>query len=58
MSGIGHLWHVTSRQLMTTLGTGLNPGKGVADGKVDGLIVADLEMQKRVVFQTSPAAAI
>jgi len=37
---------------------GLDPRQAPADGPLDGLVVAELEMQKGDVFDTAPVAAI
>ena len=42
---------------MLALRAGLHRLKAPLDGKVDGLIVANLEMQERVMFDRAPVAA-
>ena len=42
---------------MLPLGSGLDAGKLVLDGVLDGLIIAELEMQERVVLDRAPVPA-
>ena len=42
---------------MLALGAGLDAGELVLDGVLDGLVVAELEMQERVVLDRAPVAA-
>ena len=41
---------------MLALGTGLDAAQTVTKGKVDGLIIAQLEVQARVMLDTAPVA--
>src|SRR6478752_4435507 len=47
MRGIGGLRQIPARDLVLALGAGLDGFQAAPDRKVDGLIIADLEMQKR-----------
>ena len=58
MRGIGGRRKVAARQFVFALRAGLDPGQLVLDRVVDGLIIAELEMQKRVVLDGAPVAAI
>jgi len=49
---------VAARQLVFALRAGLDPFELVLNRVVDGLIVAELEMQKRVVLDRAPVAAV
>src|SRR5262245_37190902 len=44
---IGRRRHVAARNLVLALGAGLDAGELVLDGVLDGLIVAELEVQER-----------
>src|SRR3954470_4406681 len=44
---MGGLRQVAARQLVLALGAGLDHPEAARDRKVDGLVVADLEMQER-----------
>ena len=58
MRRIGGVGQVAARELVLALGPGLDPLQPVCDRVVDGLIVADLEMQERVVLDRAPIAAV
>ena len=58
MRGIGGLRQIAARQLVLALGAGLDARELVGDRVVDGLIVAQLEMQERMVLDGAPVAAI
>ena len=58
MQAVGDLRNIAARQLMLTLCAGFDASKAMRDGKVDGLIIAGLEMEKCVVLQGSPIAPI
>src|SRR5690606_11492740 len=48
---------ITARQLVLSLRSGLDARKPVRDGIVDRLIVAELEMKKRMVLGGAPVPA-
>ena len=53
------MWRqVAARELVLALGASFDPPQAVRDRVVDRLIVADLEMQKRVMLDRAPVAAI
>ena len=54
---IGGLRHIAAGKLVLALRAGLHTGELVRDRIFDRLIVADLEMQKRMVLDASPMAA-
>src|ERR1043165_4453577 len=54
---VSRLRQVTAGDLVLALRAGLDPAQAALDGKVDRLIVADLEMQERVVLDGAPVAA-
>ena len=58
MGGVGRRRHVAARELVIALRAGLDAGELVLDRVVDRLMVADLEMQARVVLDRAPVAAI
>ena len=58
MGGIGGLRQIAARQLVLALGAGLDARQLVGDRVVDRLIVAELEMQERMVLDGAPVAAI
>src|SRR3954469_7523661 len=47
---MGGLRQVAARQLVLALGAGLDHGEAARDRKVDGLVIADLEMQERMML--------
>src|SRR5450759_4971919 len=58
MRGIGGHRQVAARQLVLALGAGLDARQSVGDRVFDGLIVAQLEMQKRMVLDGAPVAPV
>src|SRR6202011_3026261 len=48
---------ITARDLVLALGAGLDGFQAAPDRKVDRLVIADLEMQERVMFDSAPVAA-
>ena len=57
MRRIGGDRQVAAGELVLALGAGLDALELVVDGEVDGLVVAELEMQERVVLDGAPVAA-
>ena len=55
---IGGDRQVAARELVLALGAGLDAGELVRDRELDRLVVAELEMQERVVLDRAPVAAI
>src|SRR3569833_391454 len=55
--GVGGLREVAARDLVLALRAGFDDLEAVLDREVDRLIVADLEMQERVVLDRTPVAA-
>jgi hypothetical protein len=49
---------VAARELVLALRAGLDPFQAVCQGEVDGLVIADLEMQERVVLDRTPVPAV
>ncbi len=49
---------IPARQLVLALRAGLDDGELSLNREVDGLMVADFEVQKRMVLDTAPVAAI
>lgn len=47
---------VATGELVLTLRSGLDAGKPVRDGPVDGLMVAELEMQAGMILDAAPIA--
>ena len=58
MRGIGGLRQIAARQLVLALRAGLDARELVGNRVVDGLIVAQLEMQERMVLDGAPVAAV
>src|SRR5665647_638924 len=58
MRGIGGVRQVAARQLVFALRAGFDAAELMGDRKVDRLIIAQLEMQKRMVLDGTPVAAI
>ena len=58
MGRIGGLRQVAARELVLALGAGLDARELVRDRVLDGLIVAELEMQERVMLDRAPVAAV
>src|ERR1700732_3973740 len=57
MRGVGGLRQVAARDLVLALRAGLDRFEAALDGEIDRLVVADLEMQKRVMLDRAPVAA-
>src|SRR6202171_6595780 len=55
--GISGLRQVAARDLVFALRAGLDGFEAAPDRKVDGLIIADLEMQERMMLDRAPVAA-
>ena len=51
--GVGQ---VAAGELVLALGAGLDAGEAVRDRPVDGLVVAELEVQERVLARRSPSS--
>jgi hypothetical protein len=49
---------IAARQLVLPLRARFHAGEAHGDGRIDGLIIAQLEMQEGLVDQTAPIAAI
>ena len=49
---------IAARELVLALRAGLDAGKAFCERKIDGLMVAHLEMQERMVLDAAPVAAI
>src|SRR6516165_3190770 len=58
VGAIGFHRQITAGKLMCTLGAGLDASELLGDGKLDSLVVADLEVEVGVVLDTSPIAAV
>ena len=57
MRAIGRNWQVAAGKLVRALRARLDDGEAVLDGKIDGLVIADLEMQAGVLLDRAPIAA-
>src|SRR6202140_1511922 len=57
MRGKGGLGEIAARDLVLALRAGLDSFQAAPDRKIDGLVIADLEMQERVMFDRAPVAA-
>ena len=57
VGGVGGDGEVAPRELVLALRTGLDDGQLAVDGEIDGLVVADLEMEIGVVLDAAPVAA-
>src|SRR6476661_237962 len=57
MGGMGGNRQIAAGELVFALGTGLDALELAIDGELDGLVIADLEMQERVVLDGAPMAA-
>src|SRR6266403_1020111 len=57
MRGIGGLREISARDLVLALRARFDCFQTAPDRKVDSLVIADLEMQKRVMFDRAPVAA-
>ena len=58
MRGIGGFRQIAARQLVLALRAGLDARELVGNRVVDGLVIAQLEMQERVVLDGAPVAAV
>src|SRR6476646_5843337 len=58
MRAIGLTRQIAAGELVRSLGPCLDTGKPVLNGEVDRLVIADLEMQERVVLDAAPITAI
>src|ERR1700683_1504118 len=54
MRGIGGLRQRPARDLVLALCAGLDRLQATLNGEIDRLIIADLEMQKRMMFDRTP----
>ena len=57
MRRIGGGRHIAAGDLVLALGAGLDAGELVRDRVFDRLIIAELEMQERMVLDGAPVAA-
>ena len=53
VGGVGGDGHIAARQLVLALGAGLDACEIVGDGEIDGLVIADLEMQVAMVLDAN-----
>ena len=58
VEGMGGDGQVAARQLVLPLRPGLDPLQPARQGKIDGLMIADLEMQEGVVLDAAPVPAV
>ena len=58
MGAIGRHGQIAAGELVRALRAGLDARELVRNGEVDGLVVADLEMQAGVLLERAPIAAI
>ena len=58
VGAVGLARQIAAGELVRPLRAGLDPAELVGDGKFDGLVVADLEMEEGVIFQPAPIAAV
>src|SRR5215471_2704856 len=58
MRRIGAVREVAARELVLALRAGLHALEPARDGVFDGLVVAELEMQERVVLDRAPIASV
>src|SRR5271165_7277828 len=58
MRRIGERRAVAARELVLSLGAGLDPPQSAVEREVDRLIIADLEMKERPVLDRAPVAAV
>src|SRR5438477_6090361 len=54
MGGMGGNRQIAAGELVLALGAGLDTLELAIDGKLDGLVIAALEMQERVVLDGAP----
>ena len=57
MRRIGGDRQIAARELVLALRAGLDALELVRDGELDGLVVAELEMQERMMLDRAPVAA-
>ena len=57
VGGMGGDRNIAAGQLVLTLGAGFDTREIIGDGVVNGLMIADLEMQETMVFDAAPVAA-
>src|SRR6185312_5734396 len=57
MRGVGGVRQISARQLVFALCAGLDDFEPVMDGEINGLIVANLEMQEGMMLDRAPVAA-
>src|SRR6478736_5606508 len=55
--GVGGPRQVAARDLVLALRAGLDMREAALDGEIDRLVVADLEMQERMMLDRAPVAA-
>jgi hypothetical protein len=58
VGAIGLHWQIASSELVRTLGARLDAREFMSNGELDGLVVADLEMQIGVLLNASPVTTI
>ena len=58
VSRMGGDGQIAARQLVLALRAGLDPRQTLLDREIDGLMVADLEMQEGVVLDAAPVPAV
>src|SRR3546814_7836940 len=58
MCGPGRHGRIAARQLVLALGARLNSLQSPRDGKIDGLVIAEFEMQEGHVLHTAPITSI
>src|SRR3954452_14629676 len=57
MGGVGGLRQVSARQLVLALRAGLDHPQAALDREINRLVIADLEMQERMMLDRAPIAA-
>src|ERR1700761_998786 len=55
--GVGGVRQISARELVLALRAGFDDFQLTRDREIDGLIVADLEMQERMMLERAPVAA-
>ena len=58
MRAVGRRRQIAAGELVRALRAGLDPREPMRDGEVDGLVVADLEMQEGMLLERAPIAAV
>src|SRR5665213_3996561 len=58
MGGVGGVRQVAARELMLSLRAGFDPFQLMHNRVIDRLIIAELEMQERMMLERTPVAAI